>query len=91
MILLLIALSSFTGIGDVIALLNGYTKTLNITWFYYIALIVLVVLFFLCIYSTFYIRNKYFKGHVVGYYGRKEEQQWATTDGSLFDQLEHDE
>lgn len=89
---ILIAMTGFITMWEIVSLFAVYTMVISLTPLYYIALIILVLVIALCIYMSFFQSNKYFKWHVVWYHGKREmkdgnDDSWS----SLFDSIQHDD
>ncbi len=85
-----IAMASFISVGEIVNLFSSYTMVIQLTPLYYIAFIIIILLFTLCLYlSIYYTSNKKFKWYV-WYHGKKENID-TTSDWSLFNSLNHDD
>ncbi len=88
---ILVAMTGFITMWEIVNLFTVYTMVISLTPLYYIALIILVLVIALCIYMSFFQSNKYFKGHVVWYHGKRETKDNDDSWSSLFDSIQHDD
>lgn len=90
-LLLGIVLANFVGIGESISLLSEYTTVIKLTTLYYIVQIVLVLELALCVFLIFSDQHQKFRGHVVGYHGKRSLDHHEKEGSTLFDGVYHDE
>ncbi len=89
--LLWISLGSFIGMGEAIGLLSEYTTVVKTTMIYSLVQILLIVVLAFCVFLIFSSQHKTFKGHVVGYHGRREKEAASDHEWNLFNGVYHDE